>query len=78
MRADDRGSVQESIDRIYRDPGHCSYVYAGARLICPTSSDTVIGYEVLGHHPPKEGHNVDGSNVLFGDGTLQFIPAKEF
>lgn len=52
-------------------PGHkhcMSYVYVGQALTEKTVSETaVVAYE------PLENHDGDGTNVLFGDGHVEFI-----
>ena len=52
-------------------PGHkncLSYVYAGRGLNAKTILDTtVLAYE------PLDNHNGEGTNVLFGDGHVEFI-----
>jgi prepilin-type processing-associated H-X9-DG protein len=52
-------------------PGHkhcMSYVYAGKALTTKTVAETtVVAYE------PLENHDGDGTNVLFGDGHVEFI-----
>jgi prepilin-type processing-associated H-X9-DG protein len=52
-------------------PGHkhcMSYVYIGQALTQKTATETtVVAYE------PLENHDGDGTNVLFGDGHVEFI-----
>ncbi len=51
---------------------HClSYVYVGQSLNAKTATDTaVVAYE------PMENHDGDGTNVLFGDGHVEFVQKK--
>jgi prepilin-type processing-associated H-X9-DG protein len=51
-------------------PGHkdcLSYVYVGRGLNANTATDrTIVAYE------PLDNHDGDGTNVLFGDGHIEF------
>ena len=47
--------------------GHCSYIYVGQKLKQPVPASLVVLYEKPGLH------GSDGSNVLFGDGHVEFI-----
>lgn len=50
--------------------GHCSYVLAvGGRRLADVNADTVILYESPG------AHDGDGSNILFGDGSVSWFLA---
>jgi prepilin-type processing-associated H-X9-DG protein len=53
---------------------HClSYIYTGRGLTVATASATsVVAYEPLGNH---EG---DGTNVLFGDGHVDWVNGREW
>ena len=47
--------------------GHLSYIYLGKEMNTKTiSPDTIVAYEPLSNHG-------DGSNVLFGDGHVEFV-----
>ena len=51
---------------------HCSYVYAGASLTNATATPKhVLAYE------HATNHNRDGMNVLYGDGTVGWLDAKQ-
>jgi hypothetical protein len=67
----------ELLAHIANNPGHVSYTYIGRGLTLDAPPHTVVAYEVLGHHPPKEGHKIDGSNVLFADNKVVFVAAKD-
>jgi prepilin-type processing-associated H-X9-DG protein len=71
-RADVGPTTQQTAANI-ASPGHLSYIYLGKGKTNAESSDTVLAYEPLGHHPPANGV-AGGSNVLFGDGRVIFIP----
>ena len=47
-----------------------AYVYVGKGLKVDASADTVIAYERLSDH-------VDGMNVLFADGHVEYLEGKE-
>ena len=50
--------------------GHLSYIYLGKGMNAKTiSPDTVVAYEPLNNHANQ------GSNVLFGDGHVEFVAA---
>jgi prepilin-type processing-associated H-X9-DG protein len=50
---------------------HCSYVYTGAGLTSATATPKhVLAYEHATNHK-------DGMNVLYGDGTVQWVDAKQ-
>jgi prepilin-type processing-associated H-X9-DG protein len=73
--ADTAGVVAELAAAEANAPGykHClSYVYAGTALTekAPTQT-TIVAYE------PLENHGGDGTNVLFGDGHVEFV-SKQF
>ncbi len=53
-------------------PGHCSYIYCGKGFTSSASANTIFAYEPLGNHK-DEGN---GSNVLFGDGHVEFVEKK--
>jgi prepilin-type processing-associated H-X9-DG protein len=56
--------------------GHLSYVYVGkgmtSRILSsPNAGRTVVAYE------PMTNHRNDGTNVLFADGHVEFLPAAQ-
>jgi prepilin-type processing-associated H-X9-DG protein len=52
--------------------GHLSYVYLGRGLNSSSVNEkTLVAYE------PLTNHEDDGSNVLFGDGHVEFLNRKE-
>jgi len=51
--------------------GHLSYVYLGKGLTTQAASDTVLLYEPLANHQNQ------GMNVLFADGHVDFLQAKD-
>jgi prepilin-type processing-associated H-X9-DG protein len=53
------------------DKPHCSYIYVGAGQTISAPSHTVLAYE------PASNHSGDGANVLFGDGHVEFLGAKQ-
>ena len=51
---------------------HCSYVYTGAGLTSATATPKhVLAYE------HATNHDSDGMNVLYGDGAVQWLNAKQ-
>ncbi|HEY8667008.1 MAG TPA: H-X9-DG-CTERM domain-containing protein [Tepidisphaeraceae bacterium] len=63
------GPTTRAIGASLATPGHVSYVYLGKGLTDKCPPATVLLYE------PLANHNHAGSNVLFGDGHVNFIPA---
>jgi len=59
-----------------KSPGHkpcVSYLYVGQRLTHKTATaTTVVAYE------PLENHNSLGTNVLFGDGHVDFVSKEDW
>jgi prepilin-type N-terminal cleavage/methylation domain-containing protein/prepilin-type processing-associated H-X9-DG protein len=56
--------------------GHLSYVYVGKGmtskiLSSPNVATTVVAYE------PLTNHRNDGTNVLYADGHVEFVPAAQ-
>lgn len=51
--------------------GHLSYIYIGAGLTNKSPADAVVLYE------PLSNHDNTGSNVLFADGHVEFIPVPQ-
>ena len=47
--------------------GHVSYVYAGKGLTSQSPADAILAYE------PMTNHSGDGTNILFGDGHVEFV-----
>lgn len=53
-------------------PGKPAYIYtASGQHLRDLDNNAVVCFE------PKECHDGDGSNVLFGDGHVEFIPERE-
>jgi prepilin-type processing-associated H-X9-DG protein len=60
-------TTQETVTDLF-NPGHCSYIFLGKGLTSATvQPDMVIALE------PLTNHGGDGTNVLFGDGHVEFI-----
>jgi hypothetical protein len=70
-------TAQQTLANMYREPGHCSYIYLGKGMGTFSPSQSVVAFEPLGHHPPELSHRVDGSNVLFGDGAVIYVDTKD-
>lgn len=51
--------------------GHLSYVYVGKGLNTRAPANAVLAYE------PMTNHSNDGTNILFADGTVQFVKAAQ-
>ena len=51
--------------------GHLSYIYLGKGLTTQAASDVVLLYEPLANHQNQ------GMNVLFADGHVDFLQAKD-
>ncbi|HVT89740.1 MAG TPA: H-X9-DG-CTERM domain-containing protein [Tepidisphaeraceae bacterium] len=60
----------EAVIRSMMQGGRLSYVYLGAGFKQPVAPDAVLAYERLSNH-------VEGMNVLFGDGHVDFIPLDQ-
>jgi hypothetical protein len=67
----------EVMAKIASERGHVSYTYIGRGLTSNVAPETVLLFEPLGHHPPKEGHKIDGGHVLFADGKVVYVPAAD-
>jgi prepilin-type processing-associated H-X9-DG protein len=64
------GPTTQAIANNLTTGGHLSYMYLGKGMNTRTiSADTVVAYE------PLSNHGNDGSNVLFGDGHVEFLLA---
>lgn len=50
--------------------GSCSYVYLGKGLTSRSPASAVLAHERVGHH-------VNGTNVLFADGHVEWITGKD-
>jgi prepilin-type processing-associated H-X9-DG protein len=58
--------------QVFGEPGHNSYVYAGAGLTSATITPShVLAYENLSNH------GGDGMNVVYGDGSVEWVPKKQ-
>ena len=53
--------------------GHLSYIYVAKGMNLKT-----IGDNVVVAYDPLTNHEGTGSNVLFGDGHVEFVPAAKF
>lgn len=57
-------------------PGHqncLSYIYVGRNLTTKTVTDkTIVAYE------PLDNHDKDGTNVLYGDGSVEWVGKQEW
>lgn len=64
------GATTQALNTELRSTGHCSYIYIGDGLNSATvPANAVVAYE------PTANHGNSGSNVLFGDGHVQFMSA---
>lgn len=52
-------------------PGHVSFVYVGQKMNSTAGANVVVLYE------PLSNHNQAGSNMLFGDGHVDWVEAKQ-
>jgi prepilin-type processing-associated H-X9-DG protein len=67
-----QGATTQAVVAQFNTPGHCSYVYLGRGLTTKTATDDmIIAYEPLANY-----QNV-GTNVLFGDGHVEFVPSPQ-
>lgn len=62
---------QQQAAALTSQPGHLSYVYVGQKMNSTVGADVVVLYE------PLTNHNQAGSNMLFGDGRVEWIEAKQ-
>ena len=53
--------------------GHCSYIYLGKGLTATCPPTTVLLYELLSNHEK----NIKGIHVLYADGHIAFLPARQ-
>jgi prepilin-type processing-associated H-X9-DG protein len=67
----DRAPGKTAQEQVPHLPHHCSYVYHGRGLVQPIPADRPIACE------PLPNHRGAGMNVLFADGTVEFIPAAD-
>lgn len=65
------GTSNAEIAEHVRQPGHCSYVYAGKGLTTQSPPECVLVYE------PLDAHKQPGMSVLFADGRVQSIGARQ-
>jgi prepilin-type processing-associated H-X9-DG protein len=63
------GPTTQAMLQEFRKPGHCSYVLASPR---PATSNAATKDHVLAYEP-LTNHNGDGTNVLFGDGHVEWV-----
>jgi prepilin-type processing-associated H-X9-DG protein len=62
------GATTQAVVANLDTPGHCSYIFLGKGLTAKTvEPDMVIALE------PLTNHGGDGTNVLFGDGHVEFF-----
>ena len=61
------GANQAAILRNFGTPGHCSYIYVGAGLTTKSDPECIVAFE----DPANE--SLDGANVLFAEGHVEFI-----
>ncbi len=61
------GPTTQATQANFVTPGHCSYIYLGKGFTTAASAETILAYE------PLKNHDGDGSNVLFGDGHVEFV-----
>lgn len=67
-----KGPTPAELRASFRQHGHVSFVYVRTtRRISELNADDVLAYEPLQYHEA-------GSNVLFGDGHVQWLTADEF
>ena len=75
-----RGPTTAAVAAAFRaDPRHCSYVYVGAGLTSASATPRhVLAYEPPSNHAGHPaGDGGDGINVLWGNGTVQWLPAPQ-
>jgi prepilin-type processing-associated H-X9-DG protein len=65
-------TTQATLHAMHAGPGHCSYIYVGGSL----TSQTVTAQHVVAYEP-MSNHRGAGMNVLFGDGSVQFLNQAE-
>ncbi|HEY8665921.1 MAG TPA: H-X9-DG-CTERM domain-containing protein [Tepidisphaeraceae bacterium] len=64
------GATTQAIAANVATPGHLSYIYLGKGFTSQCLPNTVLCYEPVTNHG-------DGSNVLFGDGHVEFMSAAQ-
>ena len=65
-----QGATTQAVAGNLMSGGHCSYVYLGSGLNSATvPADAVVAYEPVGNHSDT------GSNILFGDGHVDWCNA---
>jgi prepilin-type processing-associated H-X9-DG protein len=65
-------TTQAALNAMHAQPGHCSYIYVGGSLTKQTATaQHVVAYE------PMSNNRGAGMNVLFGDGSVQFLNQAE-
>ena len=68
------GSTAIALIGEFRRPGCCSYVYALGGI--PLSSVTpkhILAYEAIGNHKDYAGRAIDGMNVVYADGHVEWV-----
>ena len=72
LSTDTRAPTTRETLQVFGEPGHNSYVYAGAGLTSATITPShVLAYENLSNH------GGDGMNVVYGDGSVEWVPKKQ-
>jgi prepilin-type processing-associated H-X9-DG protein len=65
-------TTQAALQAMHAEPGHCSYIYVGGSL----TSQTATPQHVMAYEPMSNNRGA-GMNVLFGDGSVQFLNQRE-
>ena len=65
------GPTTQALLAEFRKPAHCSYIYVGSALTTQSPASAVAAYE------KPENHDGDGGNVLYADGSVQWLDHPE-
>ena len=67
-----KGATTQQTVADFAKPGRCSYIYIGGNLNTTTATAAhIAAYE------PLSNHSGTGINVLFGDGHVEWLDAKD-
>lgn len=70
--AEAKGATQAQIVDAMLDGDHLGYVWTGGGLTTSAASDVVLAFD-LEMHVPQDSATTTGMNVLFADGTANFV-----